>query len=55
MLLEKGETADASQIPLIKDLYASERRKAKAMNFSIAYGKSSYGFAKDWNISLEEA
>ncbi len=40
---------------MLKDKYGSERRKAKAMNFSIAYGKGSYGFSKDWNISLEEA
>ena len=25
------------------------------MNFSVAYGKTSYGFAKDWNCTLEEA
>lgn len=25
------------------------------MNFSVAYGKTSYGFAKDWNCSFEEA
>ena len=26
-------------VPLVKDTYASERRKAKTLNFSIAYGK----------------
>ncbi|CAN0020051.1 unnamed protein product, partial [Choristocarpus tenellus] len=25
--------------PLVKDMFASERRKAKTLNFSIAYGK----------------
>lgn len=25
------------------------------MNFSVAYGKTAYGFAKDWNCSVEEA
>lgn len=25
------------------------------MNFSVAYGKTAYGFAKDWDCSLEEA
>lgn len=25
------------------------------MNFSIAYGKTSHGFAKDWDVSLQEA
>lgn len=25
------------------------------MNFSVAYGKTAFGFAKDWDCSLEEA
>lgn len=25
------------------------------MNFSIAYGKTAFGFAKDWNCSKKEA
>lgn len=25
------------------------------MNFSIAYGKSAHGFAKDWDCSIDEA
>ena len=25
------------------------------MNFSVAYGKTAFGFAKDWNCSLKEA
>lgn len=25
------------------------------MNFSIAYGKTAHGFAKDWGITIEEA
>lgn len=29
-------------MPLVKDTYASERRKAKTLNFSIAYGKVQY-------------
>lgn len=41
--------------PLVKDAYASERKKAKIMNFSIAYGKTSHGFAADFNCTLEEA
>lgn len=44
-----------SDLPLLKDKYAAERRKAKTMNFSIAYGKSAMGFAKDWGCSIEEA
>ena len=56
VLLEAGEALPGqSDTPLLKDKFGSERRKAKAMNFSIAYGKSSYGFAKDWNMSQEEA
>uniref|UniRef100_A0A7S2RII9 DNA-directed DNA polymerase family A palm domain-containing protein n=1 Tax=Mucochytrium quahogii TaxID=96639 RepID=A0A7S2RII9_9STRA len=42
-------------IPLIKDKYASERRMAKVLNFSIAYGKTEYGLAKDFGKDLEEA
>jgi DNA polymerase-1 len=32
-----------------------ERGQAKAVNFGLVYGKSVYGFAKDWNISEAEA
>jgi len=58
LLLEKGSsTTDGSgvEIPLLKEKYANERKKAKTMNFSVAYGKSAFGFAKDWNCSVEEA
>ncbi|XVE80351.1 hypothetical protein DITRI_Ditri14bG0132800 [Diplodiscus trichospermus] len=41
--------------PLLKDAFASERRKAKMLNFSIAYGKTPVGLAKDWKVSVEEA
>lgn len=41
--------------PLLKDLFAKERRRAKTLNFSIAYGKTAVGLAKDWGISLDEA
>ncbi|GAX09828.1 DNA polymerase I [Fistulifera solaris] len=41
--------------PLVKDLYASERRKAKTLNFSIAYGKTAHGLSQDWGVSKEEA
>jgi DNA polymerase I-like protein with 3'-5' exonuclease and polymerase domains len=40
---------------IIKDVYAGERRKAKTLNFSIAYGKTVHGLAKDWNVTHEEA
>ena len=42
-------------LPLVKDMYSDERKTAKIMNFSIAYGKTAHGFAKDFNCSLEEA
>jgi len=42
-------------VPLLKDKYAAERRKAKTMNFSIAYGKTRTGFAAEWGVSLKEA
>ena len=41
--------------PLLKDMFASERRKAKTLNFSIAYGKTAHGLSKDWGVSTEEA
>ena len=42
-------------MPLLKDLYSNERKKAKIMNFSIAYGKTVHGFMKDWNCTEQEA
>ncbi|KAK8602817.1 hypothetical protein V6N13_085019 [Hibiscus sabdariffa] len=42
-------------VPLLKDAFGSERRKAKMLNFSIAYGKTPVGLAKDWKVSVEEA
>lgn len=40
---------------LVKDQYSSERRKAKILNFSLAYGKTEYGLSKDFNVTLAEA
>lgn len=55
-LLEwKGEAGEDPPVPLIKDMFAAERRKAKVLNFSIAYGKTAHGLAKDWKVSLREA
>ncbi|XP_075255294.1 uncharacterized protein LOC142347980 [Convolutriloba macropyga] len=42
-------------VPLIKDKYGSERRKAKVLNFSIAYGKTAHGLAKDFGTNVTEA
>ena len=33
-----------------QDAFASERRKAKMLNFSIAYGKTPVGLSKDWKV-----
>ena len=42
-------------VPLLKEKFASERRKAKVLNFSIAYGKTAFGLSKDWNVTVAEA
>ncbi|KAK7305074.1 hypothetical protein VNO77_42973 [Canavalia gladiata] len=46
---------DKPPVPLLKDAFASERRKAKMLNFSIAYGKTPVGLSKDWKVSVKEA
>ncbi|KAM7492692.1 hypothetical protein LguiA_035613 [Lonicera macranthoides] len=46
---------DKPPVPLLKDAFASERRKAKMLNFSIAYGKTATGLARDWKVSVKEA
>lgn len=55
VLLEWDYSKGQPTAPLVKDTYASERRKAKTLNFSIAYGKTVHGLAADWGISTEEA
>lgn len=42
-------------VPLLKDAFAAERRKAKTLNFSIAYGKTDVGLSRDWKVSVKEA
>ena len=58
-LLEYGDIDEddtGSERPaLVKDMFASERRKAKVLNFSIAYGKTAHGLAKDFDVSTKEA
>ncbi|KAJ8608280.1 hypothetical protein CTAYLR_007284 [Chrysophaeum taylorii] len=53
VLLEKGAPGDDR--PLVKDKFGSERRKAKTLNFSIAYGKTAHGLAQDWGVSTADA
>eukprot|EP01036_Dinobryon_divergens_P031325 gene31325-40700_t len=47
------QAVESGQVLL--DTYASERRKAKTLNFSIAYGKTVHGLAQDWGITKQEA
>ena len=58
-LLEYGSEGydedEANRPALVKDMFASERRKAKVLNFSIAYGKTAHGLAKDFGVSTKEA
>ena len=55
VLLEWDYSKGDPPMPLVKDLYAAERKKAKIMNFSIAYGKTAHGFMADFNCTLDEA
>jgi DNA polymerase-1 len=55
VLLEWDYSKGAPPAPLVKDTYGSERRKAKTLNFSIAYGKTPHGLSKDWGVSVKEA
>jgi len=38
-----------------KKKFKVERDKIKTVNFGLAYGKTAYGFSKDWNIPVQEA
>lgn len=55
VLLEWEESKGPPPKPLLKDKFKEERRKAKVLNFSIAYGKTAYGLSKDWGVDLAEA
>lgn len=55
VLLEWDYSKGEPTKPMLKDEYASERRKAKTLNFSIAYGKTAHGLSQDWGVTLAEA
>jgi hypothetical protein len=55
VLLEWNKANGDAPAPMLKDKFGSERRKAKTLNFSIAYGKTKSGLAKDWGVSVAEA
>eukprot|EP00536_Pseudo-nitzschia_multiseries_P000650 jgi/Psemu1/249814/estExt_Genewise1Plus.C_80101 len=55
VLLEWDYTKGDPPKPLLKDEFASERRKAKTLNFSIAYGKTAHGLSQDWGVTQQEA
>eukprot|EP01095_Lingulamoeba_sp_RSL-Kostka_P017925 TRINITY_DN9602_c0_g1_i1.p1 TRINITY_DN9602_c0_g1~~TRINITY_DN9602_c0_g1_i1.p1 ORF type:complete len:318 (-),score=113.84 TRINITY_DN9602_c0_g1_i1:6-959(-) len=55
LLLEDENVDNPNNLPTVKSKYSTERRRAKVLNFSIAYGKTAIGLAKDWNVSREEA
>ena len=55
VLLEWDSSKGKAPLPLLKDEFGTERRRAKTLNFSIAYGKTVMGLAKDWSVSPEEA
>lgn len=54
-LLEWDYSKGDPPAPLLKDVFGSERRRAKTLNFSIAYGKTAHGLSKDWGVSIDEA
>ena len=43
VLLEWDSEKGTAPAPLLKDVYGTERRKVKMLNFSIAYGKTAMG------------
>ena len=43
VLLEWDHNKGEAPAPLLKDTYSNDRRKAKVLNFSIAYGKTAMG------------
>lgn len=52
---DENEGKGEPPVPLLKDMFSAERRRAKVLNFSIAYGKTAHGLSKDWGVTLKEA
>ena len=52
---ETCETERQDSLPLVKDEFPEFRKKAKTLNFSLLYGKTSFALAKDWNVTEAEA
>lgn len=46
---------EGSEVPLLKDVYASQRKKAKTVNFGIAYGLTPTGLSGQLGCDINEA
>nr|BBU67632.1 putative mitochondrial DNA polymerase [Rhabdomonas costata] len=44
-----------SLVPLLKDVFPEERKRAKTLNFAVLYGQGPRRLAETWNVSFEEA
>lgn len=53
--LDERSAAAATGLPLVKARFPEERRRAKVLNFSLLYGKSAHGLAKEWDMTEKEA
>jgi len=55
--VDAGEAslAESSGAATVKDAFPEQRRRAKVMNFSVLYGKTSYTLALEWGVSQGEA
>eukprot|EP01012_Entosiphon_sulcatum_P021997 TRINITY_DN2688_c0_g1_i2.p1 TRINITY_DN2688_c0_g1~~TRINITY_DN2688_c0_g1_i2.p1 ORF type:complete len:321 (-),score=75.77 TRINITY_DN2688_c0_g1_i2:28-990(-) len=55
VLLEWDSRNGAAPKPLVKDIYAVQRKQAKTLNFGIAYGLTAIGLSQQWKVSRQEA
>ena len=55
VLLEWDKSKGEAPAPLLKDVFSMQRGRGKTINFSIGYGKTAVGFAKDWGIGEKDA